>query len=201
MVCVCNVLDLCYSDPIQSILNKKWITLVLILALIGCDFLIVMPEFMKLDDVFYYMVFFLEGYIMKDVWYVMKRYCKIYWYVTIPIFLFFNMIFVSHFTKVQFVFRFILPLTGFFACQSLAELLSSKETAIANFIAYCGKYSLQFYLFTFCYPIIRWGIVSVLQITNPVLIFLSVFILQLGTIIIIVEISRRIRFLKLLCGY
>ena len=88
---------------------------------------------------------------------------------------------------------------GDFPCYHI--MLSDKTSAPVKYIAYCGKYSLQFYLFTFCYPIIRWGIVSVMHITNPVVILLSVFILQLITITIIVEISRRIRFLKIPCGY
>ena len=76
-----------------------------------------------------------------------------------------------------------------------------EKNYVVKYIEYCGKYSLQFYLFTFCYPIIRWGIVSVLHVTNPVVIILSVFVLQLITITIIVEVSRRVKWLKIPCGY
>ncbi len=187
--------------PFKKLLDKRWIPVVLIIALTGLYFLKVMPEFMKLNDVFYFMVFFLAGYMVKDVWPDTKRFCAKYWYATIPVFLLANLVFVMPLVKIPFVFRFILPFTGFLASQSIAELLARTDAAPRKYIAYCGKYSLQFYLFTFCYPIIRWGIVSVLHITNPVVILLSVFVLQLITITIIVEISRRIRFLKIPCGY
>ena len=182
-------------------LDKRWIPVTFIVALTVLYFLKVMPEFMMLDEVFYFMVFFLAGYMMKDVWSDMESFCAKYWYVTIPMFLLANLVFVMPLAKIRFVFRFILPFTGFLASQSMAKLLARIDTATSKYIAYCGKYSLQFYLFTFCYPILRWGIVSVLHITNPVVILLSVFALQLITITIIVEISRRIRFLKIPCGY
>lgn len=182
-------------------LDRRWISVVLIIALTGLYFLNVMPGFMKLDDVFYFMVFFLVGYVMKDVWPNMRAICAKYWYVTISVFLIANLVFVLSLARIPFVFMFILPFTGFLACQSIAELLTKKEVLSSKYIAYCGKYSLQFYLFTFCYPLIRWGIVSVLHVTNPVVILSTVFVLQLITITILVEISRRIRFLKIPCGY
>ena len=188
--------------PFKKQLDKQWLPIILCVALTGVYFLNVMPEFMKLDDVFYYMVFFLSGYMLKDGWQKMKKFCARYWYVTITVFLLVNLLFVQPIYSLRFLYKFILPFTGFLACQSVAELLAlKKDSAAVKYIAYCGKYSLQFYLFTFCYPIIRWGIVSLLHITNPVVILLSVFILQLITITIIVEISRRIRFLKIPCGY
>ena len=76
-----------------------------------------------------------------------------------------------------------------------------ERSRVAQYIEYSGKYSLQFYLFTFCYPIIRYVIVSVLHVTNSVVIVLSVFVLQLIAITIIVEITRRIKWLKIPCGY
>jgi len=78
---------------------------------------------------------------------------------------------------------------------------SIECNVVAQYIEYCGKYSLQFYLFSFCYPIIRTVIVSVMHITNPYVIVTSVFVLQLIAITIIVEITRRIKWLKIPCGY
>lgn len=187
--------------PFKKQLDNKWIPGVIMIILTVIYFLKVLPSFMKLDDVFYFMVFFLAGYMLKEKWQSVKVFCSKYWYVTITVFILVNLVFVMWFAKIPFVFRLILPFTGFLVCQSFAEMLSSKTSVPVKYIAYCGKYSLQFYLFSFCYPIIRWGIVSVMHITNPVVILLSVFILQLITITIIVEISRRIRFLKIPCGY
>lgn len=76
-----------------------------------------------------------------------------------------------------------------------------EKSRVAQYIEYCGKYSLQFYLFTFCYPLIRWGIVTVLHIKNQFVILSSVFVLQLVAITIIVEITRRIKWLRIPCGY
>ena len=187
--------------PVKKQLEKKWITFVMMIILTAVYFMKVLPSFMKLDDVFYFMVFFLGGYMLKGRWRDVKAFCAQYWYVTISLFILVNLVFVMWIAKIPFLFRFVLPFTGFLACQSFAELLSNKSSAPVRYIAYCGKYSLQFYLFTFCYPIIRWGIVTVMHITNPVVIMLSVFVLQLITITIIVEISRRIRFLRIPCGY
>ena len=187
--------------PFRKLLDNKWLPALFIIALLVLYFLKIMPSFMRLDDVFYYMIYFLVGFMIKDVWPNIKKFFSKYWYITISIFIIGNLIFIMWLSKNPFVFRFILPFTGFLACQSIAELLSHEISLPVKYIAYCGKYSLQFYLFTFCYPIIRWGIVSVLQITNPIVILLSVFVLQLITITIIVEISRRIKFLKVPCGY
>ena len=187
--------------PSKKQLDKKWFPVGLMIVLSVIYFLNVLPSFMKLDDVFYYMVFFLAGYVLKEKWQDVKRFCAKYWYITFSLFILLNLAFVMWIAKIPFLFKFVLPFTGFFACQSFAELLSRITIAPVKYITYCGKYSLQFYLFTFCYPIIRWGIVSVMHITNPVVILLSVFILQLITITIIVEISRRIRFLRIPCGY
>lgn len=187
--------------PFKKQLDKKRFPVGLMIVLSVIYFLNVLPSFMKLDDVFYYMVFFLAGYVLKEKWQDVKRFCAKYWYITFSLFILLNLAFIMWIAKIPFLFKFVLPFTGFFACQSFAELLSRITIAPVKYITYCGKYSLQFYLFTFCYPIIRWGIVSVMHITNPVVILLSVFILQLITITIIVEISRRIRFLRIPCGY
>lgn len=187
--------------PFKKLLDKQWLPAMLIIVLVGAYFLIEMPEFMRLKDVCYFLVFFLTGYLMKEIWPNIKTYCSKYWYITIPAFLLANVAFVLQLANLTFVFRFVLPLTGFLACQSIAELLANNTSAPVRYIAYSGKYSLQFYLFPFTYPFIRWGIVSVLSVTNPVVILLSVFILQLITITITIEITRRIRVLKIPCGY
>lgn len=187
--------------PFKRILDNKWLPVVLVIALTGVYFLNIMPDFMKLDRVCYFMIFFLAGYMMKDVWPNVKTFCLKYWFITIPVFMFVNLAFVLLLSKLPFIFRFVLPFTGFFACQSISELLARKEKAPVKYIEYLGKYSLQFYLFPFTYPFIRWGVVTFLQITNPIVILLLVFVLQLITVTPIVEITRRIRFLKIPCGY
>lgn len=125
------------------------------------------------------------------------------WWLIYIVFIVANIVLIGTLCDVTFVFRFILPFTGTLAVMTIAFQLEKKieKSKVIQYIEYCGKYSLQFYLFTFCYPLIRWGIVSVLHITNPYVILTSVFILQLITITIIVEITRRIKWLKIPCGY
>jgi len=114
-----------------------------------------------------------------------------------------NVILIKPLCTIPFVFKFILPFTGSLAIMTMAFQLEKviDKSKIAQYIEYCGKYSLQMYLFTFCYPIIRIVIVTVLYITNPLFILFSVFVLQLVTITIVVEITRRIKWLKIPCGY
>lgn len=60
--------------PFKKQLDKQWLPIILCVALTGVYFLNIMPEFMKLDDVFYYMVFFLSGYMLKDGWQICDYY-------------------------------------------------------------------------------------------------------------------------------
>lgn len=188
--------------PIRSVLKNKKILLMSALILISIYYMDFMPTLFKLDAVFYFLFFFLLGYALHDHWAFLKWFCLKYWYVTISVLVLLNLILIIPFEKISFIYRFLLPITGSLGCLSVASLLEKTDSSkIVKYVEYCGKYSLQFYLFTFCYPIIRWGIVSVAHVTNPVLILLSVFVLQLIAITIIVEITRRIKFLKVPCGY
>ena len=57
-------------------------------------FLKFLPSFMKLDDVFYFMFFFLSGYMLKEKWQFVKEFCAKYWYITITVFVLANFMFV-----------------------------------------------------------------------------------------------------------
>lgn len=175
----------------------------LIAMLIGVYFLDFLPTLFALDKVFHFMVFFIAGYALNEYYLSIKQWSLKYWWLVYAVFIVVNIVFVVSLYKVPFVFRFILPFTGTLAVMTMAFQLEKiiEKSKVAQYIEYCGKYSLQFYLFTFCYPLIRWGIVSVLHITNPFVILTSVFVLQLITITIIVEVTRRIKWLKILCGY
>lgn len=172
-------------------------------VLIGVYFLDVLPNIFALDKVFHFMVFFLAGYMLDEYYPNIKSWSLKYWWIIYIVFALANIVFIETLCNVPFVFRFILPFTGTLAVMTMAFQLEKviDKSKVAQYIEYCGKYSLQFYLFTFCYPLIRWGIVSVLHITNPFVILTSVFVLQLITITIIVEVTRRIKWLKIPCGY
>lgn len=189
--------------PLRNYLKNKWIDLGLIVALIVIYFLNFLPTIFALDKVFHFMVFFIAGFAINEYYSNIKQWALKYWWAIYVVFILANIVFVEILSKEPFVFRFILPFTGTLAVMTMAFQLEKiiTKSKIAQYIEYCGKYSLQFYLFTFCYPLIRWGIVSVLHVTNPLVILLSVFVLQLITITIIVEITRRIKWLKIPCGY
>lgn len=189
--------------PIRNFLKNKWLDVALMAGLIVIYFLDFMPTFFALDKVFHYMFFFIAGYALGEYYPTIKTWALKWWWMIYAIFIIANVVFIETLYNIPFVFRFILPFSGTLAVMTMAFLLEKvvDKSKVAKYIEYCGKYSLQFYLFTFCYPLIRWSIVSVLNITNPFIILISVFVLQLITTSIIVEITRRIKWLKIPCGY
>lgn len=189
--------------PVRNWLKNKWLDVVLIAVLIGVYFLDFLPSIFALDKVFHFMVFFVAGYALNEYYAGIKQWSLKYWWLIYLVFAVVNIILINTLCKIPFVYRFVLPFTGTLAVMTMAFQLEKviERSKVAQYIEYCGKYSLQFYLFTFCYPIIRTVIVSVLHVTNPFVILGSVFILQLIAITIIVEVTRRIKWLKIPCGY
>ena len=189
--------------PFRAYLKNKWVDVALIGLLTGVYFWGVMPKMFALDKVFYFMVFFIAGYAFDEYYIPMKAWALKGWWIVYIVFIIANIIFVETFVHMRFIFRFILPLTGTLAVMTMAFQMEKvlDRSKVVKYVEYCGKYSLQFYLFTFCYPIIRTLVVTVLHVTNPFVILISVFVLQLITITIFVEISRRIKWLKIPCGY
>lgn len=175
----------------------------MIAVLIGVYFLDFLPSVFALNKVFHFMVFFIAGYALNEYYPNIKQWALKWWWLVYAVFVLANIVFIEPLHDIQFVFRFVLPFTGTLGVMTMAFQLEKviEKSKVAQYIEYCGKYSLQFYLFTFCYPLIRWGIVSVLHVTNPFVILGSVFVLQLITITIIVEVTRRIKWLKIPCGY
>ena len=193
--------------PIRNYLKNKWLDIALIVVLIVVYFLDFLPTIFAIDKVFHFMVFFIVGFMLDEYYPAIKAWSLKHWWIIYPVFIVANLVFVESLCKTpfvfRFVFRFILPFTGSLAVMTMAFQLEKviEKSRVAQYIEYCGKYSLQFYLFTFCYPIIRIVIVSVLHVTNPFVILISVFVLQLVATTIIVEITRRIKWLKIPCGY
>ena len=140
---------------------------------------------------------------MNEYYPNIKQWTLKFWWIIYVVFIVAHVVFIETLSQIPFVYCFIMPFTGTLGVMTLAFQLEKviEKSKLAQYIEYCGKYSLQFYLFTFCYPLICWGIVSVLHVTNPLVILISVFVLQLISITIIVEITRRIKWLKIPCGY
>ena len=189
--------------PARNYLSNRWVDFGLITLLIVVYFLDFMPTIFALNKVFHYMIFFVAGFALNAYYPRIKQWSLKNWWFVFAIFILCNFILIMVLNKVAFVFRFVLPFTGTLGVMALAFQLEKmvQKSKVVQYIEYCGKYSLQFYLFTFAYPIIRTVIVSVLHIANPFIILISVFILQLIATTIIVEITRRIKWLKIPCGY
>ena len=189
--------------PVRNFLKNKWVDVALMAVLMVVYFLDFLPTIFALDKVFHFMVFFVAGYTLNEYYSAIKAWALEWWWLIYAVFIVANGLLIDTFFRIPFVFRFVLPFTGTLAVMTMAFQLEKviEKSKVVQYIEYCGKYSLQFYLFTFCYPLIRWCIVSVLHITNPFVILSSVFVLQLITITIIVEITRRIKWLKIPCGY
>lgn len=185
------------------LLRKKWFDVVAIIVLIVIYFLDFLPAIFAINRVFHFMVFFILGFMLNESYPAIKTWALKYWWLIYMVFIIINLALINILVDVTFVFRFVCPLTGTLAVMTMAFQLEKviEKSKVAQYIEYCGKYSLQFYLFTFCYPLIRILIVSVLHVTSPFVILISVFLLQLITITIIVEITRRIKWLKIPCGY
>lgn len=188
--------------PIRNILKNKWVDLALIVVLIVVFFLEFMPHIFLLDKVFYYLIFFVIGFAVKDFFYNIKAWSLKYWWVVFGVALLANVVFIVPLAKIPFIFRFILPFTGTWAVLTIAFQLETiyTKSKIVQYVEYCGKYTLQFYLFPSA-PIARVLIINVLHISNPFLIIATMFFLQVIISTILVEITRRIKWLKIPCGY
>lgn len=189
--------------PIRNFLKNKWVDVVLVAVLISVYFICNLPDIFALDKVFFYMVFFVAGFALSEYYLAIKAWALRRWWLIYLVFIVFNVVLIEVLCNIPVLYRFVLPFTGTLAMMTMAFQLEIvvEKSRVAQYIEYCGKYSLQFYLFTFCYPLIRWGIVTVLHIKNPFVILSSVFVLQLVAITIIVEITRRIKWLRIPCGY
>lgn len=188
--------------PFRNMLKNKWVDLVLIMVLIIVYFLGFMPKIFLLDRMFYYLAYFVAGYALKDSFYDIKAWLLKYWWVVYAIAILANGVFILPLAKIPFIFRFVLPLTGTCAVMTLAFQMEKivLKSKIVQYVEYCGKYTLQFYLFPGA-VIARVLAINVLQMSNPFVIIVSVFFLQVIIQTILVEITRRIKWLKIPCGY
>lgn len=187
---------------IRSFLRTKWLiySLLLILPIISIN--VNLPEILLIDRLVYYIFFFLLGFLLCDYYSIFKLIVLKYWHLVYIVFITLNIVFVSYLDKVFFLRDFLLPVTGSIACFLAAlQINLCKETVITQYIRWCGRYSLQIYLFSFCYPIIRHLIVITFDISDPMIIVPSVFFMQLLCVTPIIEISKRVNILKIPMGY
>lgn len=194
------------SLPLRRIATSKWIWIVIATSF-GITIAFTLPEIFKLDMVVWYMGFFLIGMYLNQFYKALRQWNTKYAIWVIGAFVLLNIIFVRYLMTIPPMKVILLPLTGTIAVMTTSWLLddwckkNGTQPALAKYIAYCGRYSLQFYLFTFAYPVIRYVVVSVMHITSPLPVFTLVLVLQLVVMTAIVEVTRRIKILKIPMGY
>ena len=164
------------------------------------------PQIFLFDLTMKYIPFFFLGMFLSSYLKQLKAFLKKSFLITHMLFVIFNLVMVTKLSRMPFVWDILLPLIGtalFMGISVLMEgmVIKSGSNRLFDFISYSGKYSLQFYLFSFAYPLIRVAVVNVLHIDNPIAIILLVFFGQLLAITAIIEVTRRISFLKLPMGY
>lgn len=192
------------SLPLRKIKSSYWIWIVITASFIA-TIAFKLPDVFKIDMVVWYISFFLIGMYMNQFYVEFRKWNTKYAIGVIVVFVILNIVYVRSLMPIPAFKIILLPLTV--GVMTISWLLDDwckqkgKECFTANYIAYCGRYSLQFYLFTFAYPIIRYVVVNVLHITTPLPVFTLVFLLQLIVMTAIVEVSRRISFLKIPMGY
>lgn len=193
-------------------LLKKVFTIKIIYLLMAISIILSMLDFLPniclLNTIIYFLFFFLLGCIYKNNYKKVNSILVKYWYCFYGLFILCNIIFVEEIMPIPIIGNYIIQITGIATCFLVSfhivkfkEAKCNKDNKIIRYIEYSGKYSLQFYLMSFAYPLIRTIVVNVLYFTNPFLILSVVFVLQLICITIIIEITRRIKFLKVPLGY
>lgn len=192
----------------KYLLNKVFRLYLIIIIMITSTYFI-LPTIFTINKVFYYSVFFIVGIIFRDnyqniVTIFSKR--NIQWLI-IVLFVSCNIVFVRQLAAIPIIGNYFVQIIGCVTIYFLSYKLSTKSylsnisKKIIGFIKYAGKYSLQFYLLGFPFAIIRHIVINVVQLTNPYLIVLTIFVSQLLSIIVIIEITRKIKFLKVPLGY
>lgn len=194
--------------PLRKIATTIWIMPV-VAVLFFITITGILGDYYALNRLIWYMPFFLIGMFLNQ-YYKKIRQISNSWYMFFGvaiIFLIMNVIFVIDLNEFKIMKYFLLPVTGIAFFMFLSFLIDdvckkrNTQWGIVRYIAYCGKYSLQFYLFTFAYPIIRYFVVNVIHMVNPLAIFMTVLALQLIVMTIIVELTKNVKFLKTLMGY
>ena len=194
------------SLPIRKLKSSKWMLMIIAITL-SLTLMIQLPELFLMNKVVWYLSFFLLGMFLNQFYIEFKEWNTKYAIFVSIVFLMLNIVFVLDLMQIPIFKKAILPVTGTVFFMTLAYLIDKYcksrggQTAIIKYIAYCGRYSLQFYLFTFAYPVIRYVVVNLMHIVNPLVIFTLVLILQFIVMTLIVEITRRIKILKIPMGY
>lgn len=149
------------------------------------------------DRFFYYSVFFMLGYLtypfIRDLLNSKKAFiCFAILFAIV------NVIFVEQIPRVI-NWLLIAPIIGSLFCWTASFQIS--KTRLSKFFSYCGKYSLQFYIFNgFALVPARVLMCNILHVSNAAILWISISIMSIIGVIIITEICKRIKYINFLFG-
>lgn len=190
---------------LKKILTQPIIFLCMIVSAI-LSLLNFLPHIFLINEIVRFLFFFLLGCVYKNNYQKINTIIIKYRYVVYGLFILCSIVFVRDILPIPIFGDYIIQIIGIAACFIFSFHIITLEDKIGDnkvvgYIKYAGKYSLQFYLMSFAFPIIRTVTINILHFTNPFLIVSFVFIFQLICITIIIEVTRRIKFLKVPLGY
>lgn len=186
---------------LKKYLNKT-ITIMIILALIVLyESGFVQSEMFQIKNVSYFSVYFLLGYLAYGRYDDIKKILKSPWFL-VPSLIIYILLFLFAYDN-SIVYRWILPplldsiMIGFVLV--LVEFLNNYKYPV---LKYLGKNSLQFFMFNgYALVVSRILYAKVLNIHQPFLLFLLVYLSCLLIIWLLVEITKRIPVISYLCGF
>mgnify|MGYP004568608251 CR=1 FL=1 len=200
MVRVCSVFHFLIWPPILHRLNKKYLLVVIALVMIASN---VLPGNF-LGGIFLYprvlscSVYFLVGYLMKDMNREILKNNRNFAFVTV-LFVIFCCLLVQS-ISVPYVWQYVLAFIGCWFVWALSfQLVKVKN--IGHAFAFCGKYSLSFYwLNGFALVPARMIVVKLLHVESTPLIAISIFLMCVLSEVIAIMIIKKMPFVRTMVG-
>lgn len=186
--------------PILHKLNKKTLLGIIVLLMVLNN---VVPDnlldgIFLYPSIFAYSVYFLTGYLLKDMHREILQDRRNFQIVTV-LFVVFCCLLVQT-ISVPFVWGYVLAFIGCWFIWSLSFQLLKVKT-IRSALSFCGKYSLSFYwLNGFALVPARMVVVKVLHVQSTPLIAISIFLMCVVSEVIAIRIIKRIPYVRTIVG-
>ena len=188
----------------RKVLRNRALRLLLVVAL-SVSVSVVASGILVIDLAMRFFPFFLIGMWLREHY---DAYCRLMerrWFIAVSAVAFFvmNILLVPQLSMVA-CFKYVfMPITGvnatWIVCYHLREVPDDK--CVMRYLLYVGRYSLQFYLLLFPVAVIGYLLGVVLHVTDVAWITVLMFVGQVISITALVEITRRIPWLKYPLGY
>ncbi len=188
----------------RNVLQNREVRLLLVVAL-SASVSVEASGVHVIDLVMRFFPFFLMGMWLREHY---DAYCRLMssrWFIAVSAAAFgvMNILFVPQLSIVA-CFRYVfMPITGvniiWIVCYHLRKVPADK--CAMRYLLYVGRYSLQFYLLLFPVAVIGYLLGVVLHVTDVAWITVLMFVGQVISITALVEITRRIPWLKYPLGY